>query len=157
HRAGRDGGAAGRHALLLQPHRRLRGAAQELRHRRAGRPGQRDGYRGRGAGAGPGRGLRHPLPARIPHRRGRIRVARPGARAAPGRIVRPARARMTLLPHWVSRRVLVAFAAVLALLSALPFLFGFSAYTQNLVTLTFLTIAAALAWNWLGGYLGQVS
>jgi branched-chain amino acid transport system permease protein len=64
---------------------------------------------------------------------------------------------MTWLPHWVSRPALIAFAAALALLSALPFLFGFSAYTQNLVTLTFLTIAAALAWNWLGGYLGQVS
>ena len=30
-------------------------------------------------------------------------------------------------------------------------------YAHNLITLTFLGIAAALAWNWLGGYLGQVS
>jgi branched-chain amino acid transport system permease protein len=32
-----------------------------------------------------------------------------------------------------------------------------SAYDHNLVTLAFLSVAGALAWNWMGGYLGQVS
>ena len=35
--------------------------------------------------------------------------------------------------------------------------FGASLYTRNLITLTLLYVSAALAWNWLGGYLGQVS
>ncbi len=41
-------------------------------------------------------------------------------------------------------------------LAALPLLHA-DVYVHNLITLTFLGIAAALAWNWLGGYLGQVS
>src|SRR5260370_1098403 len=41
-------------------------------------------------------------------------------------------------------------------LAALPLLHA-DVYVHNLITLTFLGIAAALAWNWLGGSLGQVS
>ncbi len=47
-----------------------------------------------------------------------------------------------------------AAACVLALL---PLVFDLGVYERNLATLTFMTIAAALAWNWLGGFLGQVS
>jgi branched-chain amino acid transport system permease protein len=32
-----------------------------------------------------------------------------------------------------------------------------SSYTLNEVTLTYVYVATALAWNWMGGYLGQVS
>ena len=55
-------------------------------------------------------------------------------------------------PPW---RVLAGFAAVVAALAAAPLLLD--AYTQNLFTLAFLMIAGALAWNWMGGYVGQVS
>ena len=38
-----------------------------------------------------------------------------------------------------------------------PIALGFSIYTKNLVTLAFLMISGALAWNWMGGFVGQVS
>ncbi len=34
---------------------------------------------------------------------------------------------------------------------------NFDPYTHNLLSLTFMFIAVALAWNWLGGYGGQIS
>ncbi len=43
----------------------------------------------------------------------------------------------------------------LAVLAALPL--ALDLYTHNLFTLAFLAIAGALAWNWMGGYVGQVS
>ena len=58
---------------------------------------------------------------------------------------------------WVSRQALVGLVVVVALAAAWPALLHPSAYQKNLVTLTFLYICTALAWNWLGGYLGQVS
>jgi len=61
-----------------------------------------------------------------------------------------------ILP-WVSRKALIAFVVVLGLTAAWPAVVHPSAYYRNLVTLTFLYICTALAWNWLGGYLGQVS
>jgi branched-chain amino acid transport system permease protein len=61
------------------------------------------------------------------------------------------------LPPWASRRALAAFAAGAIALALFPLATGASPYTRNLLTLTFLATAAALAWNWLGGYLGQVS
>jgi branched-chain amino acid transport system permease protein len=64
---------------------------------------------------------------------------------------------MKLLPHWVSRPLLIAFVVALAALAVLPAVLGLSVYSQNQVTETFLFVAAALAWNWMGGYLGQVS
>jgi branched-chain amino acid transport system permease protein len=64
---------------------------------------------------------------------------------------------MKLLPHWVSRTALVALLVALAVGAVLPFVFGWSVYTRNQVTETLLFVAAALAWNWMGGYLGQVS
>jgi len=62
-----------------------------------------------------------------------------------------------LLPQWVSRPALIALLAALAVLAVLPKALGLSIYIQNLFTETFLFVAAALAWNWMGGYLGQVS
>jgi len=64
---------------------------------------------------------------------------------------------MKLLPHWVSRPALAALVAAVAIGAVLPKVLGWSVYAQNQVTETFLFVAAALAWNWMGGYLGQVS
>ena len=64
---------------------------------------------------------------------------------------------MKLLPQWVSRPALISLLAALAVLAVLPKVLGLSIYIQNLFTETFLFVAAALAWNWMGGYLGQVS
>jgi branched-chain amino acid transport system permease protein len=49
----------------------------------------------------------------------------------------------------------LAAVALVAALAVLPLLLP--AYWHNLVTLSFLFIATALAWNWLGGFAGQVS
>lgn len=57
----------------------------------------------------------------------------------------------------VPPRVAVAFLGGVAALAALPRVLGLSPYSQNLVTLAFLMVAGALAWNWMGGFLGQVS
>ncbi|HUJ27474.1 MAG TPA: branched-chain amino acid ABC transporter permease [Myxococcales bacterium] len=59
-------------------------------------------------------------------------------------------------PPWVNPRAVVGLVVVCALLAVGPFLHR-DVYTHNLLTLTFIGIAASLAWNWLGGYLGQVS
>jgi branched-chain amino acid transport system permease protein len=61
------------------------------------------------------------------------------------------------LPHWVEPKALIGFAVAIVLAALWPLVFHPSAYRQNQVTITFALIAAALAWNWLGGYLGQVS
>lgn len=60
-------------------------------------------------------------------------------------------------PRLVPARAALVFAASVAVLAALPAVFALSPYTHNLVTLTFLMVAGALAWNWMGGYVGQVS
>jgi len=60
-------------------------------------------------------------------------------------------------PSLAPARVAVLFAAGVAALAALPMVAGLSPYTHNLVTLTFLMVSGALAWNWMGGYVGQVS
>ena len=54
-------------------------------------------------------------------------------------------------------RALVIFLALVAAFAALPLLLPLSPFTHNQLTLAFMFIAAALAWNWLGGYLGQIS
>jgi branched-chain amino acid transport system permease protein len=53
--------------------------------------------------------------------------------------------------------VALSFLAAVAVLAALPWVLDLSPYSQNLVTLAYLMIAGALAWNWMGGYVGQVS
>jgi branched-chain amino acid transport system permease protein len=63
-------------------------------------------------------------------------------------------------PRWpeiLSPRVAVLFVVAIALLAIAPTVLAFSVYTKNLVTLAFLMIAGALAWNWMGGFVGQVS
>jgi len=60
-------------------------------------------------------------------------------------------------PRWLPGRILVAFVAGLALLWVAPLVLPLGAYTHNIVGLTFMFMAAALAWNWLGGYVGQIS
>ncbi len=55
----------------------------------------------------------------------------------------------------VSPWTVAGFLAALALLAALPA--ATDVYTHNLLTLTYLTVAGALAWNWMGGFAGQVS
>jgi len=61
------------------------------------------------------------------------------------------------LPTWVSGRVLVGFAMALVALYLLPLLVPLGSYTHNVLGLTFMFMASALAWNWLGGYVGQIS
>jgi len=61
------------------------------------------------------------------------------------------------LPVWFPPRVAAAIAAGTLALLLVPTIFGLTPYTRNQMTETLLTVAAALAWNWLGGYLGQVS
>jgi branched-chain amino acid transport system permease protein len=44
-----------------------------------------------------------------------------------------------------------------AVLAVLPVVLDLSPYTHNLMTLAFVMITGALAWNWMGGFVGQVS
>jgi branched-chain amino acid transport system permease protein len=60
-------------------------------------------------------------------------------------------------PAIVPPRAALGFAAGIAALAGVPIAFDLSPYTQNLFTLAFLMVSGALAWNWMGGYLGQVS
>ena len=60
------------------------------------------------------------------------------------------------LPPWIRPRAAIGLLVACLLLALGPLLHD-HLYFHNLLTLTFLGIAAALAWNWLGGYLGQVS
>ena len=64
---------------------------------------------------------------------------------------------MISLPPWAPRPIFLAGFALLVLLFALLPLAHDNAYWHNLITFTFLNLTAALAWNWLGGLLGQVS
>ena len=62
-----------------------------------------------------------------------------------------------LLPVWMTPAAPPVFGAVFLALALFPFVVPLPSYLHNLLTLTFLSISAALAWNWLGGYVGQVS
>lgn len=65
-----------------------------------------------------------------------------------------------MTPRWLSivrPRAALGFGVGVAILAALPPVLDLSPYSQNLVTLAFLMVAGALAWNWMGGYVGQVS
>ena len=59
-------------------------------------------------------------------------------------------------PPMLPRRIAGAFAAGCAVLAVLPVL-DLSPYVQNQLTLSYIMIAGALAWNWMGGFVGQVS
>jgi len=54
-------------------------------------------------------------------------------------------------------RALGGVGAVVLVLGLLPIVLDLSPYDHNLLTLAFLMIAGALAWNWMGGFVGQVS
>jgi branched-chain amino acid transport system permease protein len=58
-------------------------------------------------------------------------------------------------PAAIPARAALPFAAAVAVLALGPL--ALDVYTLNLFTLAFLMIAGALAWNWMGGYVGQVS
>jgi branched-chain amino acid transport system permease protein len=60
-------------------------------------------------------------------------------------------------PPLVSRWALAAFVLAVAALAVAPAALDLSIYSKNLVTLAFLMISGALAWNWMGGFVGQVS
>jgi len=69
----------------------------------------------------------------------------------------PARTRRPGLPTWLSKGALTAFVVGFALLYLAPLVLRLSDYLHNIVGLTFMFMAAGLAWNWLGGYVGQIS
>lgn len=57
----------------------------------------------------------------------------------------------------IPRRVAGAFVGVTLVLGVLPVAIELSPYAHNLLTSTFILIAGVLAWNWMGGFVGQVS
>ncbi len=59
-------------------------------------------------------------------------------------------------PPLLPRRIAGAFAAGCAVLAALPAL-DLSPSFHNQLTLSYITITGVLAWNWMGGFVGQVS
>ncbi len=61
------------------------------------------------------------------------------------------------LPEWASPAALLAFVIGFAALYSLPLLLTMNPYTQQIITQTFMFVSVALAWNWLGGYVGQIS
>ena len=60
-------------------------------------------------------------------------------------------------PTWVSGRTVAGFTVVVLLLWIAPLVLPLGDYTHDVIGLTFMFMAAALAWNWLGGYVGQIS
>jgi branched-chain amino acid transport system permease protein len=61
-----------------------------------------------------------------------------------------------IAPQLFPRRMAQVFAAVFVVLAVLPAL-ELSNYTHNLLTRSYILVAGALAWNWMGGFVGQVS
>jgi branched-chain amino acid transport system permease protein len=60
-------------------------------------------------------------------------------------------------PPLVPRPVAAALVAGFAVLAVLPVVVDLSPYAHNLLTSSFIMITGALAWNWIGGFVGQVS
>ncbi len=61
------------------------------------------------------------------------------------------------LPAWLSTKALVTFVVGIVALYAFPLVAPVGDYTHSVIGLTFMFMSAAMAWNWLGGYVGQVS
>jgi branched-chain amino acid transport system permease protein len=61
------------------------------------------------------------------------------------------------LPAWLPAKAVLLFVVVLAVLYAAPLVVSFGDYIHSVIGLTFMFMSAALAWNWLGGYVGQIS
>jgi branched-chain amino acid transport system permease protein len=60
-------------------------------------------------------------------------------------------------PAWLSPAALAVFVGGFAVTWTLPLVVPLTTYQHNLLSLVFMFVATALAWNWLGGYVGQVS
>jgi branched-chain amino acid transport system permease protein len=58
-----------------------------------------------------------------------------------------------IIPLWGA----AGFGVAVTILALLPIVADLTSYGHNLATLAFLMIAGALAWNWMGGFVGQVS
>lgn len=54
-------------------------------------------------------------------------------------------------------KAFAVFVAAIALLWVAPLVIPMSGYLHNLIALTFMFMAASLAWNWIGGFVGQIS
>jgi branched-chain amino acid transport system permease protein len=63
----------------------------------------------------------------------------------------------TFLPDWASPKASAAFLVGFAVLYTLPLAVRLDNYVHGIITQAFIFAAAALAWNWLGGYVGQIS
>jgi branched-chain amino acid transport system permease protein len=61
------------------------------------------------------------------------------------------------LPELLPGPIAAAFAVVVVGLALMPVAVDLPPYERNLFTIAFLMVSGALAWNWMGGYLGQVS
>jgi branched-chain amino acid transport system permease protein len=61
------------------------------------------------------------------------------------------------LPPWLPSRVIVGFVVLFAIAFAVPFVVDIPEDLHGLIAQTFIFMSAALAWNWLGGYVGQIS
>ena len=61
------------------------------------------------------------------------------------------------LPVWLPSRVVITFLVGFAIVFALPFFLPIPETLHGLMAQGFIFMSAALAWNWLGGYVGQVS
>jgi len=60
-------------------------------------------------------------------------------------------------PPVIPRTAGIVFAAACVALGVVPVVLDLSAYAHNQLTFLFITIAGALAWNWMGGFVGQIS
>jgi branched-chain amino acid transport system permease protein len=60
-------------------------------------------------------------------------------------------------PPVIPRGAGIVFLVVCAALGVLPVVLELSPYAHNQLTFLFITIAGALAWNWMGGFVGQIS
>jgi branched-chain amino acid transport system permease protein len=61
------------------------------------------------------------------------------------------------LPPWLSPAALLGFVVMLAFAFAAPFVLQIPEDLHGLIAQAFIFMSAALAWNWLGGYVGQIS
>lgn len=68
-----------------------------------------------------------------------------------------AQARGVRLPEWFTRRAVACFVGGFVVLYGMPYVLNVGDYLHNIFGLTFMFVAAGLAWNWLGGYVGQIS
>lgn len=64
---------------------------------------------------------------------------------------------MERLPPWLPSRVVITFLMGFGVVFALPFFLPITETLHGLMAQAFIFMSAALAWNWLGGYVGQVS